>query len=111
MGDWSPVRWPPREGELRGTSPATRGLDAGPVTPAREPCHCRPQSCTAWWTEPGLLRIFARAPPSLVTDNTREGPGILKYAASKPHSPRVRISPQVENQVLLDFCFSPESRL
>ena len=46
---------------LRAKAPVTRGLDAGPITPARDTRH-RAALPTGWTR----LQVVARAPPSWI---------------------------------------------
>lgn len=93
------------------TSSANCGLVERWSRAGRRSPACRPRREGAELCGKSPATRDLDAGPTTPTRNPREGPGILKYAASEPHSPRVRISPGVEEQVLLDFCRSPECRL
>ena len=68
---------------------ATRGLDASPVTLARDPRGLQPPRRTARRTTPGFLWISAGAPPSLVNKTGARNSKVCSFRApqSKGQNP------------------------
>lgn len=111
MQDWFRASWSPREGA--GLLQSSTESSLQPQAWILAPLSHQGGTSTAANHKAALSgESQAETSPShcyriLVPDNTREGPGTANYAASKPHSPRVRLSPGLEYLVLLDFCPLP----